>query len=72
VEFRAGNSARALELLASAFAARKDADIAAHYGEVLWTAGQRERALAIWREGLRSNADNETLRETLQRLGVQP
>ena len=72
VEYRAGNAARALELLASAFAVRKDADIAAHYGEVLWSAGERDRARAIWREGLRSNADNETLRETLKRLGVQP
>ena len=59
-------------MLASAFAVRKDADIAAHYGEVLWSAGERDRARAIWREGLRSNADNETLRETLKRLGVQP
>jgi len=72
VEYRAGNAARALELLASAFAVRKDADIAAHYGEVLWSAGERDRARAIWSEGLRSNADNETLRETLKRLGVQP
>ncbi len=70
VEFRAGNPKRALELLASAFAARKDAEIAAHYGEVLWATGEHERARAVWREGRSSDADNATLLETLKRLGV--
>ena len=70
VEFRAGNTARALELLASAFALRKDAEIAAHYGEVLWATGDREGALNIWRKGMRSDATNATLLETLKRLGV--
>lgn len=70
VEFRAGNHARALELLASAFAMRKDAEIAAHYGEVLWVTGDREGARAIWREGMRTDAANATLLETLKRLGV--
>ncbi len=70
VEFRAGNNARALELLASAFAMRKDAEIAAHYGEVLWATGDQEGARAIWRQGLRTDATNATLLETLKRLGV--
>jgi hypothetical protein len=34
--------------------------------------GQREQALSIWREGLKLNADNETLVETLKRLRVKP
>jgi hypothetical protein len=38
------------------------------YGEVLWSLGQRDRALAIWKEGLLLNAENETLQETLKRL----
>lgn len=70
VEFRAGNKKRALELLASAFAARKDPEIAAHYGEVLWSTGEHERARTVWREGLRRDAENATLLETLKRLGV--
>ncbi|MCB1987131.1 MAG: tetratricopeptide repeat protein, partial [Burkholderiaceae bacterium] len=45
--------------------------IAAHLGEVLWTQGNQERAKAIWRESLRLNPDNETLRETLQRLNIK-
>ena len=70
VEFRLGNRAEAEKILLQAFQAKPDAEIAAHLGEVLWSGGQRERALAIWREGLALNADNETLRTTLKRLRV--
>lgn len=71
VEFRLGNTARALEILTAAYAKRPDAEIAAHLGEVLWISGQREQALKIWREGLLGASDNETLRETLKRLQVK-
>ncbi len=72
VEFRLGNNARALEILAAAYAKRPDAEIAAHLGEVLWVSGQREQALKIWREGLLAASDNETLQGTLKRLQVKP
>ena len=72
VEFRLGNKAEALRLLDDAYKARPDADIAAHLGEVLWSMGQRDRAHAIWKEGLLLNDDNETLQETLKRLRVKP
>ena len=57
--------------LQGAYKSRPDADIAAHLGEVLWVSGKREQALAIWREGVALNADNETLQETLKRLRVK-
>lgn len=72
VEFRSGNVAEALRILQQAYRSRPDAEIAAHLGEVLWVAGQRDEARAIWREGLLLNAENETLQQTLRRLGVQP
>jgi tetratricopeptide (TPR) repeat protein len=72
VEFRMGNRAEALRILEAAYKARPDAEIAAHLGEVLWTLGQRERATAIFREGLLLNAENETLQETIKRLRVRP
>lgn len=72
VEFRMGNTARALSLLQAAYAKRPDAEIAAHLGEVLWVSGQREQALKIWREGLLLASDNETLQSTLKRLRVKP
>ena len=70
VEFRLGNSAQALQLLELAFKKRQDADIAAHLGEVLWSTGQQERAKSLWKETLKLHPDNETLSETLKRLGV--
>lgn len=72
VEFRDGNKAEALRVLQKAYRARPDAEIAAHLGEVLWSTGQREQALSVWREGLQLNAANETLVETLKRLRVKP
>ncbi len=72
VEFRSGNIAEALRILQLAYRSRPDAEIAAHLGEVLWAAGQRDEARAIWREGLQLNPENETLQETLRRLGVKP
>jgi tetratricopeptide (TPR) repeat protein len=74
VEFRMGNKAEALRILDTAYKGRPDAEIAAHLGEVLWSMGRRDRAQAIWKEGLLLNADSDTLQETLKRLrvGIKP
>ena len=72
VEFRMGNNSKALELLEKAYAQREDVEIAAHLGEVLWSMGNKERARAVWRQALERDADNETLRATLNRLQVRP
>ena len=71
VEFRMGNKAEAKRHLEAAYAKRPDAEIAAHLGEVLWSLGDREAALQMWREGQRLAPDNEVLKETLQRLGAK-
>ena len=71
VEFRMGNFAESEKIFAEVFKAKPDAEIAAHYGEVLWTTGQRDKALAIWREGQLLKPDNDTLIETLKRLKVK-
>jgi len=60
VEFKLGNRAEALRILETAYKARPDAEIAAHLGEVLWAAGQRERAQSVWKEGLLLNPENIT------------
>lgn len=72
VEFRMGNHAEAARLLGEAFQRQPDPEIAAHLGEVLWTMGEREKALDVWRTGLRLNKDNDTLQETLKRLKANP
>jgi len=71
VEFRSGNKTEALRILQGAYKARPDAEIAAHLGEVLWSLGQRDQAISIWREGAQLSTDNETLAETLKRLRVK-
>ncbi len=71
VEFRLGNRAEALRLLQQAYAARPDAEIAAHLGEVLWVEGRRDEALRIWREGRQRDAGNEVLRETVARFRAE-
>ena len=72
VEFRIGNKAEASRIFTEAFKAKPDAEIAAHFGEVLWSMGERDKALAIWREGQLLNPENETLLETFKRLRVKP
>ena len=71
VEFRLGNAVEAAKILEGAFKARPDAEIAAHFGEVLWSLGQRDKAIAIWREGQLLSPENPTLLETLKRLQVK-
>jgi tetratricopeptide (TPR) repeat protein len=72
VEFRLGNIDEAMRILEAAYKRRPDPEIGAHLGEVLWTKGQRDRALSIWKEAHLVDADNETLQETLKRLRVKP
>lgn len=72
VEFRMGNLEVARDLLEEAFKIRPHAEIAAHLGEVLWTMGDKDRAHSIWKAGAQINAEDDTLRETLQRFGVKP
>ncbi|WP_092007294.1 tetratricopeptide repeat protein [Polaromonas sp. OV174] len=71
VEFRLGNKAEAARIFETAYKDKPDAEIAAHFGEVLWSLGLHERAKAIWKEGQLINPDNETLLETLKRLRVR-
>ena len=70
VEFRLGSTDEALRLLRQAYAARPDTEIAAHLGEVLWAAGQRDEARRVWQDARGRDASNEVLRETLARLKV--
>ncbi|ATA56538.1 hypothetical protein CKY39_27355 [Variovorax boronicumulans] len=72
VEFRLGNTAEAIRILEAAYKTRPDPEIGAHFGEVLWSVGQKDRAVAIWKESLLTDAENETLQETLKRLRVKP
>jgi tetratricopeptide (TPR) repeat protein len=70
VEFKLGNLAEAQRVLEAAYKTKPDAEIAAHLGEVLWQQGLKDRATAMWKEGLKINKNNDTLVETLKRFGL--
>jgi tetratricopeptide (TPR) repeat protein len=71
VEFKMGNLAEAQRVLEAAYKTKPDAEIAAHLGEVLWKQGLKDRATAVWKEGVSINKSNDTLVETLKRFGVK-
>ena len=68
VEYRLGNLPRALELLKQAFETEPEAEIAAHYGEVLWKSGRQAEARQVWARGLKLDAKHKVLLETMRRL----
>ncbi|MBE9567547.1 MAG: tetratricopeptide repeat protein [Proteobacteria bacterium] len=68
VSYRLGKMDDALKWLSKAFSKLEDAEIAAHYGEVLWHTNQKDKAREVWKKGEKNNADNPVLRETLKRI----
>ena len=66
--FRNQEYARAEPLLKRAFSLSRDHEIAAHYGELLWTMGRTSEARGVWREGLKDNPDSSIIQQTLERL----
>jgi tetratricopeptide (TPR) repeat protein len=68
VSFRLGKLQDAEKWLAKAFEILEDAEIAAHYGEVLWKLEQRDKAREVWKKGRENNAKHSVLIETVKRL----
>jgi tetratricopeptide (TPR) repeat protein len=68
VLYRMGRNQEALEYLQRAYTLRPDAEIAAHLGEVLWSAGKQDEARKIWLRGLEQDGKNEALQNTIKRL----
>ena len=70
VHFRLGQLEMAEEWLEKAFGQQPDAEISAHYGEVLWNLSRKEDAIQIWRIGFNKEPNNAILLETVDRLKV--
>lgn len=69
VYYRLGNLDQAAQHLKRAYElSRGDAEVAAHYGEVLWRQGKRSEARALWEKARRSDPDNLPLQKTLQKF----
>jgi tetratricopeptide (TPR) repeat protein len=65
--YRAGDERGALKWLERAYATEKDAEIAAHIGEVHWALGDRTKAREVWDKALADDPSHRYLLETLRR-----
>jgi len=70
VAYRMNDFKKAIEFLEKAFAASPEVEIAAHLGEVLWEAGQQEKANEIWQGSYAEDDGNPVLNKTLERYGI--
>jgi tetratricopeptide (TPR) repeat protein len=61
VQFKQGRTEEALATLRKAYTVRRDPEIAAHLGEVLWATGKKDEALQLWRSALSESPGNDTL-----------
>jgi len=66
--YRAGNYKQALQYLRMAFDKLKDAEIAAHLGEVLWVTGDHAQARNVWDEALRETPSHKLLLDVIKRF----
>jgi tetratricopeptide (TPR) repeat protein len=66
--YRKGRLDEAERYLRQALEGRRDAEIAAHLGEVLWRKGEHDQAKALWKTQLDSTPDNAVLKETVKRF----
>jgi tetratricopeptide (TPR) repeat protein len=72
VLFRQGKYEESLGYLKRAYAVFPDPEVAAHLGEAMWMAGDREGATAVLRGAMLKTPDSEILLDTLNRLGMDP
>ncbi|VAW60359.1 FIG140336: TPR domain protein [hydrothermal vent metagenome] len=68
VHYRLGQYQAAIKWLNKAFEQLKDAEIAAHLGEVLWMDGQTKKAKNIWNKGKKLNGNQAILEATIERF----
>ncbi|SBS24648.1 Tetratricopeptide repeat protein [Marinomonas aquimarina] len=66
-----GDIDSARDLLAQAWHELQDAEIGAHFGEVLWQLGKQEQALAVWQQALKDNRLLPVLIKTIETYAPQ-
>lgn len=69
VHFRLGNLDLALQFLRQAHELFPDPEVAAHFGEALWTAGKQDEARSIWRAALDADPENRYMLDIIERFG---
>jgi tetratricopeptide (TPR) repeat protein len=68
VRFRRGDVPGALPHLERAYRIFPDAEIASHWGELLWVSGKQVEARALWARSLARSPESKPLRATIERL----
>ena len=68
VMYRRGDIPGALPNLERAYRIFPDAEIASHWGELLWVSGKQAEARALWARSLARQPDSKPLRATIERL----
>ncbi len=68
--YRRGDAPAALPLLERAYALSRDAEIAAHWGEVLWVLGEQGQARTVWARALARAPDSEPLKTVIARFAA--
>jgi len=72
ISYRLGRLREAEKYMREAWGAMRNAEIAAHLGEVLWVRGQKDEARSLWKLGMEMEEDNEVLINTMKRFGETP
>ncbi|AXK73658.1 hypothetical protein DWG18_09960 [Lysobacter sp. TY2-98] len=70
VLYRLGKPADALPELQRAYTLQKDAEIAAHVGEVLWVLDRKDEARRYFEDSRRIDPENRSLARALQKTGA--
>ena len=68
VLYRLGRLDEAIDYLRKALNIRKDPEIAAHLGEVLWVRGEREQAKEVWEAALQQTPEDTRLLDVIERF----
>ncbi|MCA8967343.1 MAG: tetratricopeptide repeat protein [Planctomycetes bacterium] len=69
VLYRLGRLQEAIDYLRRAMELSGDPEVAAHLGEALWVAGDKQGAREIWEAALRTTPDDARILEVLKRFG---
>jgi tetratricopeptide (TPR) repeat protein len=66
IQYRLKNYDEALAYLEQAFNLNADAEIAAHYGEVLWVTGKETAARQVWYQALKQSPNHKLLLDVIR------
>ncbi len=68
VLYKLGRLDEALPLLKRSIKLKKDHEVAAHLGEVLWVSGQKDAALEVWNDALQSFPDDTLIKKVMRQF----